>query len=95
MMLYIVFFAYCGIIIKEASTQNLVALAGGLYPKPDSNHLMHHWHSDSAMAQSRTDKVPRAQVQEPNDLKACSEVPSWNDPFCHVIALFLCGFMLL
>lgn len=51
MMLYIVFFTYS------------LALAGGLYTKPDSN-LMRHRHSDSAMAQSRTEKLPRAGVQE-------------------------------
>lgn len=63
MMLYIVFFTYCGISIKEVSTQNSVALAEGLYPKPDSN-LMHRWHSDSTTAQSRTEKLPRARVRE-------------------------------
>lgn len=38
---YIVFFTYCGFSIKEVSTQNSVALAEGLYPKPDGNLLRH------------------------------------------------------
>lgn len=63
MMLYIVFFTYYGIIIKKVSTQNSVALDGGLCPNPDGN-LMHCLHSGSPMARSTTKKLPRAWAQE-------------------------------